>query len=128
MDRLNASAVVVLLALGAGFGCKSESSEPTSSKSMSPAATPTAASPTTMPSAAPMATTAAVPEKDMTHVLTGDQPYYATSPAQGRPPEGTLKAGTKVVLVMPRGSYSQVMTADGKRVYTSTAALKPVGS
>jgi hypothetical protein len=63
----------------------------------------------------------------MTHVLTKDEAYYATSPAQARSPDGTLKAGTKVVLLMPRGSYSQVMTADGKRAYVSTASLKPVG-
>ena len=69
-----------------------------------------------------------VPDKDMTHVLTQDEAYYATSPAQAKKPDGTLKAGTKVVLLMPRGSYAQVMTGDGKRVYTSTAALKPVGS
>ena len=88
--------------------------------------TQTTAAPTTKPAAAASAT-AAVPDKDMTHVLTKDEPFYATSPAQARQPDGTLKAGTKVVVLMPRGSYSQVMTADGKRVYTSTAALKPVG-
>jgi hypothetical protein len=73
-------------------------------------------------------TTTPVPEKDLTHVLSQDEPYYATSPAQGKPADGTLKAGTKVLVMMPRGSYSQVVTADGKRVYTSTAGLKPIGS
>ena len=90
----------------------------------SPATKPAATVTTSTPAAA--ATT--VPDKDMTHVLTKDEAYYTTSPAQARKPDGTLKAGTKVVLLMPRGSYSQVMTADGKRVYTSTAGLKPVGS
>ena len=93
--------------------------------------TTTMSSPTTKPAptvtaSAPAATPVA--DKDMTHVLTKDEPYYTTSPAQAKPPDGTLKAGTKVVVLMPRGSYSQVMTGDGKRVYTSTAALKPVGS
>jgi hypothetical protein len=76
--------------------------------------------------AAPPAVTP-IPDKDMTHVLASDEPYYAMSPAQGKPADGTLKAGTKVLVVMPRGSHSQVMTADGKRVYTNTAGLKAVG-
>ena len=94
----------------------------------------TSSSPTMSPATQPaMATTTAapamtVPEKDMTHVLTKDEAYYSTSPAQARNPDGTLKAGTKVLLLMPRGSYAQVMTADGKRVYTGMASLKPLGS
>ena len=109
-------------------GCaKDKKSDDTSTKT-----TQTASAPATQPAVAttstPAAAAATVADKDMTHVLTKDEAYYATSPAQARQPDGTLKAGTRVMLLMPRGSYAQVMTADGKRVYTTTAALKPVGS
>jgi hypothetical protein len=109
-------------------GCaKDKKSDDTSTKT-----TQTASAPATQPAVAttstPAAAAATVADKDMTHVLTKDEAYYATSPAQARQPDGTLKAGTRVMLLMPRGSYAQVMTADGKRVYTSTASLKPVGT
>ena len=116
-------------------GCaKDEKKDPEPAMKMT-TSTPAMASPATKPAATatvkattPAAPATTVPDKDMTHVLTKDEPYYALSPAQAKAPDGTLKAGTKVVVLMPRGSYSQVMTGDGKRVYTSTAALKPVGS
>ena len=118
-------------------GCAKDKgdTEPATMKTTPSTSTTPMASPTTRP-AAGVATTSTptaaaatpVPEKDMTHVLTKDEAFYGASPAQAKKPDGTLKAGTKVVVLMPRGSYSQVMTADGKRVYTSTAALKPVGS
>src|SRR3954469_13164526 len=47
---------------------------------------------------------------DLTHVVTADTPYYKSSPAQGKTADGTLKGGTKVLLLMPMGSYSQVQT------------------
>ena len=115
-------------------GCaKDEKSTDTATMKESSAPSTPMASPTPKPTATVTASTPAapattVPDKDMTHVLTKDEAFYATSPAQAKKPDGTLRAGTKVVLLMPRGSYSQVMTADGKRVYTSTAGLKPVGS
>jgi hypothetical protein len=122
-------AAVALLAGAVCVGCaKDEKKDTSMTMKTSSAAT---VSPTTQP-ASPTNTAAApammVPDKDMTHVLTQDEAYYSTSPAQARKPDGTLKAGTKVVLLMPRGSYAQVMTADGKRVYTSLGALKPMGS
>jgi hypothetical protein len=124
MTKLATAALLTGVLCG---GCaKDEKSTDTPTTKQSTPSTPLA-SPTTKPSATPSAATT-VPEKDMTHVLTKDEAFYATSPAQAKRPDGTLKAGTKVVVLMPRGSYSQVMTADGKRVYTSTAGLKPVGS
>ena len=120
--------------LSAGTGCQSDGRSTADTKSTAPMASSDTASSTMKPVTPPAASAtvaaspaAAVPEKDMTHVLAKDEAYYAGSPAQGRPPEGTLKSGTKVVVLMPRGSYSQVMTADGKRVFTSTAGLKPIG-
>ena len=103
-----------------------DSSTITTTTTSAPTTKPASPAMTTSTPAEPAAT--AVPDKDMTHVLTKDEAFYTASPAQAKKPDGTLKSGTKVVLLMPRGSYAQVMTADGKRVYTSTAALKPVGS
>jgi hypothetical protein len=145
MKMTKASAGVVLLAGFLSAGCQTDSSTRTTKTSRSamtspatqpsssitttttkaPAPRPTPPSPTP-PAAATAATP--VPEKDLTHVVSEDSPYYASSPAQGRPADGTLKAGTKVLVMMPRGSYSQVVTADGKRVYTTTSGLKPIGS
>ena len=111
-------------------GCAKDKKEPEPGPIAASTPSTPLASPTTKPAVA-VATTptpaVTVPEKDMTHVLTKDEAFYATSPAQAKKPDGTLKGGTKVVLLMPRGSYAQVMTADGKRVYTSTAVLSPVG-
>ena len=147
MKMIKASAGVALLAGFLSAGCQTDSSagaKATGRMSNPPppesSATMTTTTTTRMPPAAPpparvaapapargAEATTPVPEKDLTHVLSKDEPYYASSPAQGRPADGTLKAGTKVLVMMPRGSYSQVVTADGKRVYTSTAGLTPIG-
>jgi hypothetical protein len=118
-------ATMALLAAATCTGCAKDAKDekPTTATAMSAPTMPTPAMKTSTPAPA----VAAVPDKDMTHVLTKDEPYFAATPAQATKADGTLKAGTKVVLVMPRGAYAQVMTADGKRVYTSTAGLSPVG-
>ena len=134
--KIASKSTFVALMIGAAVaGCKSDSSsEPAASKSgtmTETVATTTPPAPTTKPTATastPAVAAPALADKDMTHVLAKDESYYAGMPAAGKAPAGKLKAGTKVIVVMPRGSYSQVMTADGKSVYTSTAALKPVGS
>lgn len=123
LTRLSA-AVLVALGMVSATGCKSDS-EPAETTRPT-----TLASPTTKP-VTPAAPTAAastpVPQKDMTHEVTGDAQYFATMPAPGKPAAGTLKSGTKVDVLMPRGGYSQVMTSDGKRIYTSASDLKPLG-
>lgn len=48
-----------------------------------------------------------------THIITADTEYYTTGPQQARPPDGTLKAGTKVRVVEEAGSYCRVETEDG---------------
>ena len=62
--------------------------------------------------------------KEFTHELIKDEPYYTTGPQQPRPPDGTFKAGTKVVLVKEAGSYSQVTSETGVTAYVSTASLR----
>ena len=138
MKLFNATTAFALTLAAAAAGCSSESKTEAPASDTSPGTmTPTTKPVTTMAPAksapatpaAPAATaTAAIAEKDMTHVVSDDEPYFASMPSPGKRSDGTLKAGTKVVVLMPRGGYSQVMTADGKRIYTTTAALKPVGS
>ena len=52
-------------------------------------------------------------------------PYYESSPAQGRPPEGQLSPGTVVELLETAGSYSLVKW-DAKRAWVATDALREV--
>ena len=63
---------------------------------------------------------------DLTHIVTTDTPYYKSSPSQGKPADGTFKSGTKVLLLMPMGSYSQVQTESGTKGYVTTESLKPI--
>lgn len=56
--------------------------------------------------------------------LTRDVPYYRTGPQQARPPDGTLRAGTRVILIYDGGSYSRVRTEGGVEGYVSTDAIE----
>lgn len=49
--------------------------------------------------------------------------YYESSPAQGRPPDGELPAGTTVKLLEESGSYSLV-TWEGRRAWVAVDALR----
>lgn len=62
--------------------------------------------------------------EEFTHELTKDESYYITGPQQARPPDGTFKAGTKVVLVREAGSYSQVKSETQVTAYVATGSLK----
>lgn len=64
-------------------------------------------------------------ESAHTHVLKVDSAYYTSSPAQGRPPDGEWKAGTKVTKLEGAGSYTRVRSEDGVEAYVSTDALDP---
>jgi hypothetical protein len=70
-------------------------------------------------------TTVAPKAKDMTHYLTADQPYYMS---RGSAPAGTLKKGTKFLLVMPQGDWSEIEMADGKKAYMSLAGIEPMAA
>lgn len=51
-----------------------------------------------------------------THELSRPQPFYYTGAQQGRPPDGELPQGTKVVLLFhDGGSYCRI--ADGQGLY-----------
>jgi hypothetical protein len=75
-----------------------------------------------VPATKPAEAAKPAPPKDMTHVVTAEQPYFA---AMGGAPTGTLKKGTKVLLVIP-GEMAQVEMADGTQVYTKNEALETV--
>lgn len=66
------------------------------------------------------------PEGEPTHVVVSDTQYYANGPQQARPPDGTLKAGTKVFVTQENGSYVVVQTADGVTGHVSVDAIKPI--
>lgn len=54
-----------------------------------------------------------------THELTRAQPFYFSGVQQGRPPDGELPAGTKVVLMIHDGGDS-CRVVDGRGLYVET--------
>ena len=58
------------------------------------------------------------------HVIAHEVEYYTSSPAQGRPPDGTLAAGTRVRIRRNTGSYSLVKTVDGLEAYVHGDAVQ----
>jgi hypothetical protein len=64
---------------------------------------------------------------DMTHVVTGDTPYYMSMPSGGNSSAGMFPKGTKVVMMTPMGKYSQVVSDKGIKGYVKTEMLDPIG-
>jgi hypothetical protein len=58
-----------------------------------------------------------------THVVTVDTPYFASGPVPAGPPEGVLRAGTRVRLLEQAGSRARVETEDGTVGYVASDAL-----
>lgn len=58
------------------------------------------------------------------HVVAAETEYYTTGPQQGRPPDGTFPAGTKVSIVEESGSYVLVKSEDGTEAYIAADAVK----
>jgi hypothetical protein len=58
-----------------------------------------------------------------THELTRDEVWYVF-PAQAQPPNGTIAKGTKVRVITPAGSYTEVLTDGGIRGYVLTDSLR----
>ena len=63
-----------------------------------------------------------------THTVTIDTEYYTDGPQQARPPDGTMKAGTKVTLVEEAGSYCRVKSENGIEGYVVADSLKAAGA
>jgi hypothetical protein len=68
------------------------------------------------------------PLKDMTHSFTKDTPYFASKPAKGAAPDGTFKAGTKVIVLIPGAPYCKVLSQDGVTAYASIDDLEPLSN
>jgi hypothetical protein len=89
--------------------------------------------PTTMPVPSAHQTEIALPAttppaaKDLTHVLSKDEPFYLNEPGANPVAVGTLTAGSKVLVVIPAAPYSQVITDKGVSAYVLTEGLKPLG-
>jgi uncharacterized protein involved in copper resistance len=120
MKTLTRTLACLLVAGGAcglaGFGCAKE--EKAATKKAEPTMTP-----------ATMAAAPAMKEADMTHTVMGDCPMFATMPMDASAkPMGACKAGEKVVVLMPRGKYSQVATMSGAKGFVPTQSLKPIGN
>lgn len=58
------------------------------------------------------------------HVIVGNVPYYTSGPQQGRPPDGTFPAGTKVRVVDDNGSHLLVRTEGGVEAYVAAEAVR----
>ena len=65
--------------------------------------------------------------KDLTHALTKDEPFYLNEPGASPQPVGILKAGSKVLVLIPGATYSQVITDKGVSAYVPTDGLSPLG-
>ena len=90
--------------------------------------------PTTMPAMNRPGTTAgpaaepAMKDADMTHMLMADVPMYGEMPmGPEAKPMMMLKKDTKVMVMTPRGTYTQITTVGGQKGYVTTASLQPIG-
>jgi hypothetical protein len=70
-------------------------------------------------------TSACAPIVGASYRLTTDSDFYRDSPQQARPPDGTLAAGTTVVVLQWAGSYTQVRTEDGDVGFIETGSITP---
>lgn len=63
-------------------------------------------------------------DSEFSHVIAAETEYYTTGPQQGRPPDGTFPAGTKVSIVEESDSYVLVNSEDGIEAYIASDAIK----
>ncbi len=90
--------MMAVLSVGALVGCHNE---PPSSPAP-PATQPVAVTPPQATAQAPVVVKPTMlPDKDMTHTLSADSPYFKSMPAKDAKPDGTWKAGTKVLVMIP---------------------------
>ncbi len=64
------------------------------------------------------------PAETFPYTIAQEVEYYTTGPQQGRPPDGTLAAGTKVNVLRRTGGYSLVRWAGGIEGYVLTEAIQ----
>ena len=67
------------------------------------------------------------PPNQFTHEVISEQPYYYKDPEPTDSPDGVLKAGTKVVLLLHKGGgLCRVATEQGLHVVTAVEGLHPI--
>lgn len=64
------------------------------------------------------------PSEGFSHVIISETAYYTTGPQQGRPPDGTFPAGTRVNVIEEAGSYTRVRSENGVEAFVAADALK----
>lgn len=64
------------------------------------------------------------PVSEFSHVILNETEYYTTGPQQGRPPDGTFSAGTKVRIVRDAGSYLLVRADSGVEAFVASSAVR----
>ena len=106
--------LLLLLLMAVLFGCSTDATDP--EQDPQPAAT----------SEEQQAPSSAETTTEFTHRITIDTEFYTGGPQQARPPDGTMKAGTKVILIREAGSYCQVQSEDGVEAYVTTGSLEPI--
>ncbi len=118
-------------------GCGSMMSKPEEKPATQPmaTATPPAMNATSPEPVKPTMTPATEPAKpammaldpkDLTHVVSSDEPYFTMPPAAGVAPAGILKTGMKVKVDVPSLPYSKLRLEDGTEAYANTEGLDPI--
>jgi hypothetical protein len=74
------------------------------------------------------ATSTSAPVETFPYVIARDVEYYTTGPQQGRPPDGTLPAGTKVNVRRRTGGYWLVRSAEGVEGYVLGESVHEPGT
>ena len=126
MNSIKSLFSVAVIGAATMIGCKSQTADTTPSPAVTPATQPSATTPDQGKMPAPPVTLPKPDPASMTHVLTKDEPYYASMPAADAKAVGELKSGTKVLLMVPGAMYSKVLTDSGETVYTVTDGLDPI--
>jgi len=63
---------------------------------------------------------------NVTHIIISKTEYYTSNPAQMRPADGSLEAGTEVQMIDNAGSYVLIKTTSRISAYISADAVKPL--
>lgn len=129
MTCVKALTLAACVTVGAMFaGCKSDSAPPpqTPPPAVTPATQPSMVAPNQGKMPEPPVTLEKPAASSMTHVLSKDEPYYPSMPGADAKAIGTLKSGTKCLVMVPGDPDSKVLTEDGATVYVPTDGLEPI--
>lgn len=63
-----------------------------------------------------------------THKVSVETELYVDGPQQGRPPDGTVRAGKLVHRIATAGSYTHIQLQNNQRGWIASDALEPLAS